>query len=303
MQLIYQGDTLIWEAYFGTGGANVTHDVRSVTKSITALLVGIAIDKGFISSVNQTVGGFLRPIVDTITPEKANITIRDLLTMSGGFEWDELTSVSGYNQWAGAPDQVQFVLDKPLVANPGERFTYNSGAFHLLSVIISRTTGKSTIDFAKQYLFEPLGISADAWETDNQGYHNGSAGLEITPRDMVKIGQLILNHGRFQGNQLVSSQWIDNLASFKITTNSAVPYGTGYGYGWWNGRSDQGDYTFAMGWGGQFIITVPSLKLIVVATNNWSGVPSVQANEQWYRTINLIMTAILPVFTKNTAGS
>ncbi len=295
--VVYKNDTLVREAYFGSGGAGVVHDVRSVTKSITALLVGIAIDKGFIQSAEQKIGDFLRPVVDTITPEKANIKIRDLLTMSSGFEWDELTSVSGYNLWAGSANQVRFVLDKPLIAQPGERFAYNSGAFHLLSVIISRATGKTTLEFARQYLFEPLGINYGAWETDNQGYHNGSAGLEMTPYDMVKIGQLILNHGEFQGKPVVSSTFIDQLASFKITTNTAVSYGTGYGYGWWNGRSGQTDYVFAMGWGGQFIITVPSLKLVVVATNTWSGVPSAEANEHWYRTIDLIMTGILPAFS------
>ena len=292
--VVVRNDTLIREAYFGSGGADVAHDVRSVTKSITALLVGIAIDQGFISSVDQQIGDFLRPLVDTIPPEKAKITIRDLLTMSSGFEWDELISVSGYNLWAGAANQVQYVLNKPLIAQPGQRFAYNSGALHLLSVILSRATGKTTLDFARQYLFEHLEITTSTWETDNQGYNNGSAGLELTPHDMVKIGQLILHHGEFQGKQVVTSKWIDDLGSFKITTNTAVPYGPGYGYGWWNGPSPQGSYTFAMGWGGQFIITVPTLDLVVVATNTWSGVPSAEANDQWYRTIDLIMTGVLP---------
>jgi CubicO group peptidase (beta-lactamase class C family) len=245
--VVCHDDTIIKEAYFGTGGAGVALDVRSVTKSITALLAGIAIDKGFI----------------------------------------QIT----------APNQVQYVLDKPLIAQPGEIFTYNSGAFHLLSVIISRATGIQTLEFANQNLFEPLGIGDKIWEVDHQGYNNGAAGLKITPHDMVKIGQLMLHHGEYNGKWIVSSLWIERLISFKIITNKAVPYGSGYGHGWWNGQSEQGNYAFAMGWGGQFIITVPNLKLIVVATNKWSGVSGPVANEQWYRTIDLIMIGILPAFT------
>jgi len=295
--VVCQNDTIIKEAFFGAGGADVTLDVRSVTKSITALFVGIAIDKGFIQSGEQPIGDFLRLIVDTISPDKASIKIRNLLTMTGGFEWDELTSVAGYNNWITAPNQVQYVLDKPLIAQPGEIFTYNSGAFHLLSVIISRATGIQTLEFANQNFFKPLGIGDKIWEVDHQGYNNGAAGLKITPHDMVKIGRLILHHGEYNGKWIVSSQWIEHLISLKIITNNAVPYGPGYGYGWWNGQSEQGNYAFAMGWGGQFIIAVPSLKLVVVATNKWSGISATVANEQWYRTIDLIMTGILPAFT------
>jgi CubicO group peptidase (beta-lactamase class C family) len=155
----------------------------------------------------------------------------------------------------------------------------------------------NTLAFAKQYLFTPLGIGDRNWQVDKQGYHNGGAGLKITPHDMVKIGQLILNRGEYNGKRIISQQWIDETISSKISTNNSMAFGPNYGFCWWTGSNQKGNYVFANGWGGQFIVVVPSMKLVVVATNQWSGVTSSVANDQWYKTMDLILSRVLTAFS------
>jgi len=292
--VVVHNDSILKESFYGTGGADVAHDVRSVTKCVTGILIGIAIDMGFLRSVDQTVGEFIDTLAFNITPDKSAIKIRHLLTMTSGFEWDEMTSVTGYNNWILSDNQVQYLFDKPLIHKSGEYFTYNTAALHLLSVIITKATGMSTKAFALKYLFEPMGITEIEWQMDNQGFNNGGAGLKITPHDMVKIGRLILNRGVYNGKVIVSSNYLDKCGSPQITTNNTIPYGTDYGYCWWIGQNNK--YIFANGYGGQFIVIVPSSKLVVIATNQWSGVGAQVANDQWYKTLSLIMNEIIPVF-------
>ena len=166
----------------------------------------------------------------------------------------------------------------------------------MLSVILTRASGLSTRDFAKKYLFDPLGISQYGWEKDKQGYYNGAAGLNITPRDMIKIGQLILNRGEYNSQRIVSPDWIDQTIARQISTNNSQPYGPDYGFCFWIGKNGKGDYAFANGWGGQFIVIVPKLNLVVAAANNWNGVPVYEANNNWNNTIRLIMESIVPEF-------
>jgi CubicO group peptidase (beta-lactamase class C family) len=295
--VVARNGVIIKEQYFGTGGANTPSDVRSVTKSVTSLLIGIAIDKGFLQSVDQPIGQFIKPLVDTLSADKAAITIRDLLTMSSGFTWNELDNVNEYNYWFySAPNQVQYLINRALVAKPGQVFDYNSAAVHLLSVILTRATNMKTKDFAQKYLFDSLGSIIGSWETDDQGYNNGAAGLSITPHDMIKIGQLILNGGSYNGKRIVSPEWIEQTIRFHITTNNAQTFGPGYGYCWWIGENIKGNYAFANGYGGQFIVVVPGLNLIVTSTNVWGGLNTATADNDWYQTISLIMNNIIPAF-------
>jgi len=294
--VVFHNDTIIKEAFYGSGGADVRQGVRSVTKSVMSILIGIAIDKGYLTSIDQTLGEFIDTSVYTITPEKSSIKISHLLSMTSGFEWDELTSVLGYNQWVLADNQVQYLLDKPLTSEPGQLFTYNSAGTHLLSYIITKESGISTYEFSLQYLFNPIDIEEVDWYVDKQGYCNGGAGLIFTPHDMIKIGQLVLNHGIYKGKTIVSSDYIDISTQTKISTGNTMNFASSYGYCWWLGQKDEIDYVFANGYGGQFIVIVPSLELIVVATNSLSGVTSSVANEQWYRTLELIINSIIPSF-------
>ena len=294
--VVWQNGNIIRESFFNKEGPDALHDVRSVTKSVISILIGIAIDKKIIPSVNQSINNYLSPLGYKLTEEQKSITIQHLLTMSSGFQWSELISVSEYNNWATAPNQVQYLLNRTLSSKPGEVFSYNSAALHLLSVILTQASGISTIDFANKYLFNPLETSITKWETDNQEFINGAAGLNITPYDMIKIGQLIINKGLYKNKRIVSEEWIENSTSPKISTNNATPYGTSYCCCWWGGTISKYDYVFANGWGGQFIVIIPSLKLVVTATNKWSGIVSSKANEQWMSTLDIIMKDIVPKF-------
>jgi CubicO group peptidase (beta-lactamase class C family) len=294
--IVYQNDHMVKEKYFHPGDSLSLHDVRSVTKSIMATLIGIAIDTGYIPSEDQKIGGYVQPLVGTLDSTKANLKISHLLTMSAGLTGNELTDLTEYSSWHNAPDQISYTLDKPMTSLPGQVFTYNSGVTHLLSAILTRASGMSTFEFGKRYLFQPLGIADPHWETDKRDFENGAAGLSLTPYDMLKIGQLYLNKGVYNGTRIVSEKWITKAASFKITTNNALPFGPDYGYCWWIGNIHSHDYFFANGWGGQFIVVVPDLRLIVIATNTWSGVSTSTANEQWYNTLDLIMNKIIPLY-------
>ena len=294
--IVYKDNSIIKEKYFHNGASDIEHDVRSVTKSVMSTLIGIAIDKGFIQSEDQTINVFLDPLVGNLDSAKSKIRIRDLLSMSSGFYGNELSSSSEYNNWISAPNQLLYTLSQPLVSQPGQTFYYNSGASHLLSIILTQATGMSSYNFAKQYLFQPLGISDHNWSTDKQGSNNGAAGLRLTPQDMLKIGILYLNGGIYNNTQVVTRSWITKATTAKITTGTVIPFESDYGYLWWNGRAHSRSYFFANGWGGQFILVVPELSLIVVASSEWSGIPSAIAGEQWYNTLNLIINEIIPIY-------
>jgi CubicO group peptidase (beta-lactamase class C family) len=295
--IVYKEDHIVKERYFHPGDSLSPHDVRSVTKSVMATLIGIAIDKELISSENQTVGGILQPLVGSMDSAKANIKISHVLSMSAGLSGNELANPSEYNNWANAPDQIGYTLAKPAITAAGRVFNYDSGVAHLLSAILTQTTNKSSLQFGNLNLFQPLGIVDPDWETDKRGLNNGAAGLHMRPYDMLKIGQLYLNKGMYNGMRIVSEDWINKASSFKITTNNAQPFGPGYGYCWWNGNAYSHDYYFANGYGGQFIVVVPDLHLIVIATNIWNGVSITTANAQWYSTLDIIMNKIFVLYS------
>ena len=294
--IVHKDDHIVKEQYFRSTDSLSPHDVRSVTKSIVSTLMGIAIDKRIIPSEDQKIGDYLRPLVGTIDSAKANITIRNVLTMSTGLSGNDLPDVTEYNNWYNAPNQLQYTLNKPLIQQPGQVFGYNTGASHLVSVILTQVGGMSTFQFAKQYLFGPLGIADHPWQQDKQGYYIGGAGLSLTPHDMLKIGQLYLNKGTYNGVRVVSEEWIKKASTFKITTNGAQPFGPDYGYFWWIGSRPSHEYLFANGYGGQFIVVVPDLNLIVVAANVWSNISVDTAGQQWYITLDLIMNKIIPLY-------
>lgn len=292
--LVSVNDSLIAEQYFTAMGANDLYDVRSVTKSVISTLIGIAIEEGFIESVDQTLLEFIGPLGYELEDEKASITIRDLLTMSAGFEWNEFADGYSYSDWIRSYDQIEYCINGALENSPGEVFSYSSEEAHLLSVIITEATGMSTHDFAFNYLFEPLGIGYEdfGWGVFPQGYFNGGADLSLKPRDMVKIGNLYLNNGIYEGKQIVPSAWIEEATKIQITTNDAIPYGPDYGYLWWINHDLTHDFFYANGYGGQFIIVVPDIELIVVATSEFQNLGET-AGQQWYNVISLIVNDIL----------
>jgi CubicO group peptidase (beta-lactamase class C family) len=282
------------QEYFNGGGADAPQDVRSVTKSVTSLLVGLAIGRGCLRSVDQSIGEVLGPLAPA-DPAKSAITVRHLLTMTSGLGGDELANPNEYNLWAAAPDQMAYVLAQPLVAAPGTRFAYYSPAYHILSVALTEACGAKAVDLARDHLFMPLGFGARAWETDDQGYSNGAAGVSLTPNDMVALGALVLNGGRAGGGQIVPAVWIQASTRGQVPT-SAMSYASAYGYGWWTGQSGGSDYAFATGWGGQFLFVVPAKRLVIVATARWRGLAAADAQAQWLRVADIIVRLAIPAF-------
>lgn len=296
--VVARGGTILRAEYFNGGGPDFLEYVWSVTKSVLALTVGAALDTGCLRSLDQTLGELLGPTMVT-DPAKAGVTLRHLLTMSSGIDFPEASFyVSGpslYSAWIQAPDQVAYVMARPMTASPGARFEYGSGTIHLASVALTRSCGASASTLADTRLFVPLGIPARPWETDRQGFNNGGAGLSLTAADMQAIGTMVLDSGRFRGGQVLPSAWIQAMTSQQITTGGgATPW---YGYAWWVGRTLAGDpFALANGWGGQFIAVVPAKGLVVTTASRTTGLSGASAIAQWDRIFEIVYARIIPAF-------
>jgi len=286
---------IVAEEYYNEAGPLPDPDlhVMSVTKSISSTLIGIAIDEGYIESVDQTLSDFLGGEVDTLNPDLGEVSIHQLMTMTNGHDWHELGGDSEFGDFANAPDQLNYILAKPIVHTPGSVFNYSDGSAHLISVILSKATGMNASEFANEYLFGPMGLDNRLWYTDKRGFSYGGVGLCIGIHDMIHIGFLYLNEGAWQGKQLVPSDWIRTATEFKISTGNVIPFLADYGYFWWLGSAHGHDFICANGYGGQFIFIVKDLNLVVCSRSNYRGIGSVKAGENWYNILNIIINQIL----------
>jgi CubicO group peptidase (beta-lactamase class C family) len=275
---------LVMDSYVHPFAENQKHEMRSVTKSVISALVGIAIDKGYIKDVNQTLADlFPNRKISNMDNLKQSITLKHLLMMGSGLDCND----GWENNWAGlmtmrrTNDWVQYILNLPMEKAPGEWFHYCNGVSHLLSAVISEKTGMKTIDFAKKYLFGPLGIEDIKWETSPQGINIGYDKLWLQPKDMAKIGLLYLNKGKWEDKQIISSKWIEE---------SIQPYQDSrllemkYGYQWWVNLA--GFYS-ANGAYGQFIYIVPDKNLVAVFTGYIEGIKQ-------FISISLLKDYIIP---------
>jgi CubicO group peptidase (beta-lactamase class C family) len=211
------------------------------------------------------------------------------LTMTGGWQWNEWTA-NDYNLWAGAPDQVDYLLGRQLANAPGSAFTYNSAAVHLLGVGLSVATNEIEQDYAREHLLQPLGIDTVAWETDDRGYNNGGAGIQLRTRDLAKIGQLVLQNGRTASQQIVPSDWLNKSLAVHETINDQYGNvaGLNYGYLWW--LTDK--FWLAWGFRGQYIYIVPGQQLVVIATSALDAPES--SDDEAITVLNLIVSGIEP---------
>lgn len=257
--LVLQDGEIIKEYYKKAEDVNQLHKINSITKSITAALIGIAIDQGYIVNIETPLNHFF-----PILPEnKRNLTLYHLLTMTTGEKWEEFgNGVRFPSFFVKSKNWTQYALKRPLLECPGTKMNYNSGSSHLLSALLQNVTGMSTRQFAQQYLFDPLEITQYEWEQDPQGVYIGGFSMRMKTKDMLKIGRLFLQNGSWEGRQIISSDWIHR---------STIPYFTtyehigSYGFHWWVLDRNKFDVPvnmyFAMGYGGQYIIVVPELNL------------------------------------------
>jgi CubicO group peptidase (beta-lactamase class C family) len=293
--LVERNGVLVMEEYFNGSDENVFFDVRSITKSVMSALVGIAIERGAIRSLDQTVGEILDPVVPGLEPKKRAISLRHLLTMTSGLPWRELNSVEqDYSAWVSSPDPLRWILDRPLDHEPGSFWHYNTGASHITSAILTEATGQSARAFAQDQLFGPLDSVVGNWPADPRGYNYGGHGISLQARTLVRFGRLFLDGGTFHGRQVVPASWVREATATHWSTNNAMPWGSGYGYFFWTDHDARTglDYYFATGYGGQFVVNVPAANATIVATTAWSGVPNAGAN--WSLVMGTIVQTVLP---------
>jgi len=312
--LVARGGKLVFERYFrgsdeipgrfyGRRVENVTfdadtlHNVKSVSKSIASLAVGIAIDRGLIRSVNEPIFSFFPELSDLRSPEKEPIQLVHALTMSMGLKWVEATPDTGDDndevRMHMAPDPCRYVLGLAATAPPGQEFFYNTGALTLVSAIVRKATGRTLDEFARETLFQPLGITSVEW-VRVRGDSDAGGGLRLRPRDMAKIGQLVVAGGRWNDSQIVSKAWIETSTAPKIEATG----GQFYGYLWVLGRSlpngREVHWAGALGRGGQSIRIVPELDLVVVVTAGYYQDYSPQAFQVQSGVFKDVLRAVQP---------
>ena len=309
--LVARGGKLVFERYFRGPdeinnrrvrnvdfGVDTLHDMKSVSKSVASLVLGIAIDRGLIRSVNEPIFSFFPELSDLRTPEKDLIQLVHALTMSMGLKWVEATPDTGDDnndeaRMNRAPDPCRYVLGSlPVIAPAGQEFFYNTGALALVSAIIRKATGRPLDEFARANLFEPMGIAGVEW-IRRKGNTDAGGGLRLRPRDMAKIGQLVLAGGRWNDRQIVSRDWIEISTAPKIKTKDGS-----YGYLWWLGRSllngREVHWAGALGRGGQSIRIVPELDLVVVVTAGYYQDYSPQAFQVQSGIFRDVLRAVSP---------
>jgi len=277
------------------------HDVRSVSKSVVSLLYGIALDQGKAPALDTPVLSLYPDLADLHNPQRDAIQVSHLLTMSSGLAWQEwgrgtLFSDETPMYWKASPARYLFDRERPDL--PGRTFNYNGAGTATLADILSQRSGKSLSELARSELMEPLGIHQWEWVADIHGRPLAFAGLRLTPRDMLKIGRLVNNKGRWHGRQVVPEQWIEDSTRPHISTHLSLlaltEETTGYGYQWWTGhvnwRGQILDWASAMGNGGQRIFVVPKLDLTIVLTAGDYGSAAIHHREN--RLISAIIEAI-----------
>ena len=286
--LVSHEGALVLEHYAPKYSATRLANIKSASKSIISTLVGVAIERKLIPSINEPIVRWFPELRKDPDRRKAAITIGNLLTMQTG-----LASTSGgnYGAWVSSRNWVRSALERPMVSDPGTSMEYSTGTSHILSAILTRATKRSTRQFANEVLGKPLGFTFAEWQRDRQGIYMGGNEMLMTPRQMIEYGELYLNQGRVGDRRIVSAAWVD--ASCVPRTRSRWDGDREYGYGWW--IQDVGGHRacFAWGFGGQYIFVFRDLDLVVVATSS-----TTVSEDRWgYRRalFDLLRSHVLPV--------
>ena len=250
-------------------GPDVPHDLRSITKSVVALVLGIAVDKGWVKDLDQPVLSLLPSYADLKSSDNERITLRDLLTMSAGFAWSEDAPYgdpsNSETQMDQAADPCRYVLERPVAHPPGSVWTYSGGSAALIACVLRQATGRSLDQLAQSVLFDPLAIKEVSWARyPATGDPVAASGLRLVPRDTLKLGQLVLDKGRWRGAQVAPAPFIEAATTPQINALGLMFYG----YQFWLGRSliakREVDWIAGIGYGGQRLYIVPSLDLVVL---------------------------------------
>ncbi len=230
--LVVRNGCAVLEAYWPPYHRDEKHYLNSATKAVLSALIGIAIHDGRLREDDFVASYFPKQVAVDADPRKTRIRIKHLLTMSSGIFWPQTRSVNASDEMGRSSDWVRFILDRPMAAEPGRVTNYSNGDSHLLSAILQKATGATALDFARKRLFEPLGISDVAWDSDPQGRSIGSAALQVRPVDMAKFGSLYLSYGEWETRRVVERTWVEK----SLTAQVKMPTSGGpadYGYYWW----------------------------------------------------------------------
>lgn len=274
--LIVKNGYLIVEETFGDYNGEEPHTLQSVTKSIASTLVGVAIQNGFIKSLDQKVLDFFPEykIIENLNAHKKSMNLQDVLTMRTGQTWTGEEHLHSLNRYDG--DRMKYVLDYEMEMQPGKKWYYNSGIAVLLGGLLQNATKMNTKKFAQKYLFDPMNIKKVRWHGDHNGIPHTGGGLNLRPIDMAKIGYLYLRNGMWEDKQLVPDWWVKEATQVHVP-NTNFP-NVGYGYMWWlmplnesETLSNNAEIIMAYGHWGQFIFVIPLYDMVVVFTNNSSA--------------------------------
>ena len=252
------GEVLVRQGFRGYAPDEKTN-IKSLSKTVLSALVGIAIARGVLMSTSQPIASLLADALPAAAdPRLKRVTLGHLLSMRAGLE---STSDDRYGAWIAAPDQVRFALGRPFVAEPGGDYLYSTGNTHLLSAILTRASGRSTLELMRAWLGEPLGIGIAPWERDAQGIYLGGNNMMLSALGLLAFAEMYRNGGRAGGQQIVPEAWV---ATSWTPRGPARYFGHDYGYGWFIARMADQEVRYGWGYGGQMLYVVPALGLSVV---------------------------------------
>lgn len=308
--LVIKDGYLIFENYYNGYGEDEVQCINSITKSIVSTLIGITLDKGYIKGIDENIYKFFsKDSIEELDYAKKEVTLEKVLSMTSGIFWGprKMTEPFG-SKMREHDDWAKFVLELPIKEDLLGEFQYNSGNSQLLSVLISKVSNMTTMDFTNKYLFEPLGISKiketpvflegfknkvqgneSVWLQDPMGNSIGGFGLYLKPRDIAKIGYLYMKEGCWDGNQVVSREWVEMSTKEQSEGNELGRYG----FQWWIRNISDYEAYFALGYGGQYIINIPKLDLVVVFTSSPDTKLTTSKDP-----INLVSKYIVPAVTR-----
>jgi CubicO group peptidase (beta-lactamase class C family) len=265
--LVIRNGRIVGEEYYRGYAIYSYHNIRSVSKSFLSALLGIVLDEGIIDDLDQSILTYFPEYdVNDLPPTMGDVTIRHLITMRAGYAHEE----TNYSEIFGTEHLLDTILNFGLAYQPGARFSYNTCQTHLLSAILTRASGKTTKALMEEYLLNPLDISPGPWEQDADGIYFGGNNMHFTTRDMAKLGYLYLGDGKIDDRQLVPFNWVRETTTGTLTNSGywGDLKNWNYGYLWWLGELAGYQSTLAIGHGGQFIIIVPELEMVIAATSN-----------------------------------
>jgi CubicO group peptidase (beta-lactamase class C family) len=277
--VVIKDNKLVVEEYFNTYWRETIHDIRSSGKAVTALLLGIAIDKGLVKSTEQSIydffpkGKFAEPAADA----HRDIRIKHLLMMSSGLDANDNNPNSPGNtsRWLTKDNWVNFAIELPMIFKPGEKYVYNDVCPMLIGAIIEEASGKTLADFAEENLFKPLNIREAYWYTAPNGRTGPMGNLYLSALDFARIGLLVLNKGQWNGKSVINKTWIDSIFTTRTDISAVDPFFKSYGYFWFGGTKNINnksyEYICASGNGGNLLFVVPSENLVVSLTSSAYG--------------------------------